>query len=126
MPEDPHNDGSVGELVSRLHDELAALFKQELRLAQLELAEKVRQAALGGALLAGAGAAGGMAAGTASALLLRMADKRLPPATAATVVTLVLGGISGALAIRGVELLSGAWPAVPEQTIAVAKDTAHP
>jgi hypothetical protein len=125
MAENSLEDASVGELVGRLPDELAALFKQELRLAQIELEAKLKRVAQGGALLAGAGAAGGMAAGTASAFLLRIAEKRLRPASAAAAVTVLLGGVSGALALRGAQLLREAWPAVPEQAMDVAKEVAH-
>lgn len=114
-------DASVRELLARLPADLSALIHQEVRLAQAELGMKARHAALGGALLAAAAVTGGMSAAAATVWLVRLLGRHLPPAAATALTSVLLGGVSGALATRGLSAIRQTWPPVPEQAIAVAE-----
>lgn len=122
MAEDPNLRGDVreltaAELVKQLAEQTAALSRQEMRLAQLELIQKGKAAGVGAGLLGVSGvivllgvAAGLSTAGAALAIVL-------PVWAAILVVTVLLVGTGGVLALVGRGRLQRAMPLQPETAL---------
>src|SRR5262245_40529991 len=91
-PED--RERSTGELVKMMSKQVSVLIKNELRLAQLEMAGKGRQAALG----AGLYGAGGMVAFYGVGCLLACAVIAISGVLAAWLAALVVGVVLLAVA----------------------------
>jgi uncharacterized membrane protein YqjE len=110
-------DRPVGELVQQLSEQVSRLVREELRLAQLELAQKGKRAGMGIGLLGGSGVLSlyGVAAVIAGvALLLALV---VPAWAAALIVGGVLLAAAGALALLGRRQVREATPPAPQQTI---------
>jgi hypothetical protein len=107
----------IADAFGQLSEQTAALVRQEIETARAEIADKVRNAAAGGALLGAAGATGTFAAASLHTLFLRTLDKRLPPAWAAFTATVTYAGIAGALGREGVRRLRAAQPPYPTATL---------
>jgi hypothetical protein len=108
---------STGELVQQPSGQVSRLVREELRLAQLELAHKGRRVGIGAELFGGGGllAANGFAAVIAGlALLLALVAAAW---AAALIVGGVLLGIAGVLALLGRGQVRAAAPPTPRQTI---------
>lgn len=108
----------MAELVRQASEQTAALVRQELRLAQLELTEKGKRAGLGVGLV-----------GTATLLLLTGLAVLLvaailalalvvPPWASALIVAVVLLVVAGVLALTGKKQVDHAVPPVPEEAMA--------
>jgi hypothetical protein len=89
------------ELLQSLSADLTALMRQEFQVLQRELTSPFRRAGAGARLLGGAAVLGSMAAGGATALAIRLLDRRLPATASAAVVTAALGAGASALAAVG-------------------------
>src|SRR3984957_5410601 len=87
---------SVGELVKQLTEQVATLVRDELKLAQVEMTRKGKQAGLGAGLLGG----GGLIAPTGGAALL---------------------AIAGVAALMGKGRIQQATPPVPTEAAASVK-----
>jgi hypothetical protein len=111
------DERSTGELVQQLGEQVSRLVREELRLAQLELAHKGRRVGIGAGLFGGGGllAAYGVAAVIVGlALLLGL----VVAAWAAALITGgVLLGIAGVLVLLGRGQVRAAAPPAPRQTI---------
>jgi VIT1/CCC1 family predicted Fe2+/Mn2+ transporter len=114
-------DNSVGELVKQATEQLSDLVRQEIRLAQAELAQKGRRAGRGGGLLGGAAvfAFVGFEAGVATAIVA--IAQVLRPWAAALIITAALLLVAGVLALVGRRQFGHAAPAAPERAIASVK-----
>lgn len=112
---------SVGELVKQASEELSQLVRQEMRLAQAEMAEKGKRASLSGGLFGVAAAVAGIAVlvlvGAAVAALALV----LPVWAAALVLAGALLGAAGILALVGRAQLGRAQPPTPARTISSAR-----
>jgi Putative Actinobacterial Holin-X, holin superfamily III len=116
-PAEDLRDRPVGELVRQLSEQMSRLVREELRLAQLQLAQKGKRAGIGVGLFGGSGLLGlyGVAAIIAGvALLLALV---LPAWAAALIVGGALLATAGALALLGKRQVSQATPPAPHQTI---------
>jgi Putative Actinobacterial Holin-X, holin superfamily III len=111
------DDRPLGELVQDLSRQTSTLIRQEMRLAQAELAEKGRHAGKGAGMFGGAGlvALYGVGALIAAAILGLATVIEAWIAAAAIGVGLLL--IAGILALTGKKELDEAGPPKPEQAL---------
>jgi len=89
------------ELLQSLSADLTALVRQEFQALQLELTSPFQRYRAGARLLGGSAVLGSMAAGGATALAIRLLDRRMPATASAAVVTAALGAGASALAAAG-------------------------
>ena len=109
---------STGELVKMMSEQVSVLIRDELKLARLELADKGKQAALGGGLFG----AGGVAAIYGTGCLLACAIIAMSGVIAAWLAALIVGAALLAaacgMALLGRQRLRRSAPPVPAETIA--------
>jgi uncharacterized membrane protein YqjE len=106
----PEAERSIPELLQRLATETTVLVRQELQLAQAEIAQKIKRAEgsaglLGGAVLVALGAFGTLTATLVVALALLM-----PLWAASLVITVVYAVIAALAAQRGLAALKTSEP----------------
>jgi uncharacterized membrane protein YqjE len=118
-PEHPEN--SVGELVKTMTEQVSVLIRDELKLAQLEMANKGKHAALG----AGMFGVSGVVALYGVACLLACAIIAISGVVSAWLAALIVGvallAAAGVMALLGKGRISKATPPVPEQAVADVK-----
>jgi putative superfamily III holin-X len=115
----------MGELFKELSEDVSALVRQELRLAQAEMTEKGRKAGVAAGMLAGAGVAALLALGTLTACLVAVLATGMDVWLAALIVTVVYGAGAGTLATYGRSRVSDAGPTAPVQTVETVKENAQ-
>ena len=114
---------STGELVVRLTDDVRTLVRDELRLAQLELKTKAKQAGIGTGLFGAAGVVALLGAATVIAFAVLALGLVLPYWASALIVGVALLLAAGALALVGKQRLGKALPPTPNEAIeGVKKD----
>ncbi len=115
----PHDRSSepVGELVQRASQQLSQLVRDEMRLAQAEMAQKGKRFGRGGGLLGGAGLVGVLALQALAATAIAALALVLDVWAAALIVTVVLAAVAALLATLGKRQISQAAPPAPEQTV---------
>lgn len=108
-------DRPMGEMVTQLAEQVSRLIREELRLAQAEMAQKGKRAGLGAGMFGGGGVAAlyGIAA-LLAAIVLALALV-MPAWAAALVVGAVLLAVAGGLALFGRRQIQHATPPVPQQ-----------
>ena len=110
-----HQQPSTGELVKRLSEQVSVLVRGELKLAQLEMTRKGKQAGIG----AGMFGVGGLIALYGLACLLACAilglSRVLEPWLAALIVGVALLAVSAIAALTGKARLKKAAPLIPAQ-----------
>lgn len=114
-------DHSVGDLVKQATEQLSDLVRQEMRLAQAEMAQKGKRFGLGGGLFGGAGAVayvGFMAFAAAAIAGIAVA---LPVWGSALIVGGALMLIAAVLAMLGRQQVNKAVPPAPQQAISSVK-----
>jgi len=118
-PEVPER--STAELVKTAAEQISRLVRDELKLAQAELARKGKHAGLGAGLFG----AGGMLAlyGVAALLtaVVLLLAYIMPAWLAALIVGVVLFAVAGVLALVGRKQVMRATPPVPEETVRSVK-----
>jgi hypothetical protein len=112
----------IGELVKDLAGQTSTLVRQELQLAQAEMAEKGKVAGRGAGMLAGAGAAALLMAGTLTACLVVALDGALALWLAALIMAAVWGVAAAVLAQKGRNELRSATPPAPQTVETVKED----
>lgn len=118
MAQHQPTDQPMAELVRQASEQTAALVRQELRLAQVELTEKGKRAGLGvglvgtGTLLLLVGLAVLLVAVILALALV------VPPWASALIVAVVLLAVAGVLALTGKKQVDHAIPPVPEEAMA--------
>ena len=122
----------VSELVQRASQQLSQLVRQEMRLAQAEMASKGRRYGRGGGLYGAAGLVGVLALQALVATAIAVLALTLDVWVAALIVTGVLAVLAAALAVTGKKQLAKAAPPMPEQAresvkadVAEIKERAH-
>ena len=112
---------STGELVKTMTEQVSVLIRNELKLAQLEMTGKGKQAALG----AGMFGAGGVVAVYGVGCLLACAIIAISGVVAAWLAALIVGvallAAAGGLTLMGRGRLRKATPPVPAQAVADVK-----
>jgi Flp pilus assembly protein TadB len=116
-----HDDRSTADLVRQASEQVSRLIRDELRLAQFELAEKTKRAGIGAGLF---GAAGMVAlygvAGLLTALVLALGYV-LPYWAAALVVAGAAFLTAGVLALVGRAQVRRATPPLPAEAVGSVK-----
>jgi len=113
----PASEASVGELVSRASEQLTTLVRDEMRLAQTELAQKGRRSGVGLGLFGGAGAVAWFGVGALVAAAILGLSLVVAPWLAAVIVGLVLLLIASVLAMIGKREVSQATPVLPQESM---------
>ena len=112
---------STGELVKLLSEQVSVLVRGELKLAQLEVTRKGKQAGTGAGMMGG----GGLIALYGVGCLIACAVIAISGAVAAWLAALIVGAallaIAAAVALLGKARLQKATPAMPEETVARIK-----
>jgi Putative Actinobacterial Holin-X, holin superfamily III len=111
------NDRPLGELVQDLSRQTSTLIRQEMRLAQAELAEKGRHAGKGAGMFGGAGLVALYGVGALIAAAILGLATVLEPWIAAAAVGVVLLLVAGILALTGKKELEEAGPPKPERAL---------
>jgi hypothetical protein len=111
------DDKPLGELVQDLSRQTSTLIRQEMRLAQVELAEKGRHAGKGAGIFGGAGVVALYGVGALIAAAVLGLATVLEPWIAAAAIGAGLLLIAGVLALTGKKELDEAGPPKPEQTL---------
>jgi uncharacterized membrane protein YqjE len=111
-------DASIGELVSQLSTQTSRLVRDELRLAQVELAAKGKKAGIGAGLFGGAGifAVYGLGCLVAAAIL-GLAAGPLSGWAAALIIGAALFIIAGMAALIGKREVAEATPPIPTEAV---------
>ena len=107
----------LGELVQDLSRQTSTLIRQEMRLAQAELAEKGKHAGKGAGMFGGAGLVALYGVGALIAAAILGLATVLEPWIAATAIGVALLVIAGILALTGKKELEEAGPPKPEQAL---------
>ena len=110
-------DKPLGELVQDLSRQTSTLIRQEMRLAQAELAEKGRHAGKGAGMFGGAGAVALYGVGALVAAAILGLATVLEPWIAAAAVGAALLLVAGVLALTGKKELDEAGPPKPERAL---------
>jgi uncharacterized membrane protein YqjE len=112
---------SVGELVKHLSEQVSVLVRDELKLAQLEMTRKGKQAGIGAGLLGGSGLIALYAVGCLLACAILAIGRVVEPWLAALIVGAALLVISAIAAMLGKARLHKATPPVPAQAVESVK-----
>src|SRR5215208_4023406 len=111
------DDKPLGELVQDLSRQTSTLIRQEMRLAQVELAEKGRHAGKGAGMFGGAGLVALYGVGALIAAAVLGLATVIEPWIAAAAIGVALLLIAGILALTGKKELDEMGAPKPEQTI---------
>jgi hypothetical protein len=115
----------MGELFKKLSDDLSALVRQELKLAQAEMTVKGKRAGVGIGMFGGAGILGLLALGAFTTCVIAALSTGMEVWIAGLIVTVVYAAVAGVLVLTGRERVSEAAPPLPEQTIETVKEDAQ-
>lgn len=114
-------DDSTGELISRLSQEVSALMRDELRLAQAEVSNKAKGLGVGAGMLSGAGLLALYALGVLIATAILALALVIDAWLAALLVGAVLLAVAGIVGYVGKKRASAATPPVPTETLGSVK-----
>ncbi|GGM66931.1 phage holin family protein [Dactylosporangium sucinum] len=118
----PANDHrSTAELVKLAAEQMSTLVRDELKLAQAELAQKGKRAGVGVGMFGGAGVVALYGVGALIAAAILGLATVLPAWLSALVIGVVLLVIAGVLALSGKSQVSKAGPPMPTDAVAGVK-----
>ncbi len=112
---------SAGELVTMMSEQISVLIRDEMKLAQLEMAGKARQAALGAGMFGASGVVAVYGVGCLLACAIIAISGVVTAWLAALIVGAALLAVGGGAALLGRRRLQKAAPPVPEQAVAGVK-----
>jgi hypothetical protein len=119
---DGTSEASVAELVKQLSEQTSRLARQEVELAKAELEVKGKRAGIGVGMFGGAGVFGFYAVGALVVTAILGLATAVAAWLAALIVTVVLLGLAGLMALTGKTKVSQATPPVPEQATESVKE----
>jgi Putative Actinobacterial Holin-X, holin superfamily III len=108
---------STAELVKELSEQVSVLVRDELKLAQLEMTRKGKQAGLGVGLLGGSALVALSGAGSLIACVIIAVAGVVAAWLAALIVGATLVAVAAAAALLGKGRLQKATPPVPEEAV---------
>ena len=115
------SERSTGELVKLLSEQVSVLMRDELKLAQLEMTRKGKEAGVGIGMLG----SGGLVALYGAGCLLASAIIAIAGAASAWLAALIVGAtllaVAGAAALLGKSRLQKATPPVPQEAVGSIK-----
>lgn len=120
-PAPPSQERPTGELVKQLSEQVSALVREEVTLAQLEVARKGKQAGAGIGMLGGGGLIALYGLGCVIACGILAISEALAAWLAALIVGVALLAVAGATALVGKRRLQKAIPPVPRETMGSVK-----
>jgi uncharacterized membrane protein YqjE len=112
---------STGELVKQMTEQVSTLVRDELRLAQVEMARKGKQAGLGAGMLGGGGLIALYGVGCLIACAIIGLSHVVQPWLAALIVGVALLAIAVVAALAGKGRIRQATPPVPTEAAASVK-----
>ncbi|MGI5244426.1 phage holin family protein [Dactylosporangium sp. CA-139066] len=114
----PVGERSTAELVRLAAEQVSTLVRDELKLAQLELAQKGKRAGVGMGMFGGAGVVALYGGGALMAAVIAALAVVMPVWLAALIVGVVLFAIAGVLALLGRGQVRKAGSPLPEESVA--------
>ena len=120
----PPPDGeqhSIGELVKMMSEQASALVRNELKLAQLEMTSKGKQAAVGAGMFGTSGLVALYGVGCLIACAIIARSGVVAAWLAALIVGAALLAVAGIVALLGRRRMRNATPPLPEQAVADVK-----
>ena len=117
VEQSPGQDRSTGELVKQLSEQVSALIRDELKLAQLEMTRKGKRAGLGVGLLGGSGLVALYGVGCLIACMIIAISGVVAAWLAALIVGAALLAAAAVAALIAKGRLQKATPPVPEQAV---------
>jgi hypothetical protein len=115
------HERSTGDLVKLLSEQVSVLVRDELKLAQVEMSRKGKQAGLGAGMLGGGGLIALYGVGCLIACAIIAIAGVLSAWLAALIVGAALLAVAGAAALLGKGRLQKSTPPVPKQAVAGIK-----
>lgn len=113
---------STGELVSQLSTEISQLVRDELRLAQVEVSGKAKQAGIGVGMFGAAGILALYGVGALIATAILALSLAIDAWLAALIVAVVVLAVAGVAALLGKNRVSRAVPPVPTRAVEGVKE----
>jgi Putative Actinobacterial Holin-X, holin superfamily III len=107
----------TAELVKQLSEQVSVLVRDELKLAQLEMTRKGKQAGVGAGMLGGGGLIALYGVGCLIACVILALNLVLAAWLSALIVGVALLVVAGAAALLGKSRLQQAAPPVPAETV---------
>ena len=120
-PLPPDEEHSIGELVKMMSEQASVLIRDELKLAQLEMTSKGKQAAVGAGMFGTSGLVALYGAGCQIACAIIAISGVLAAWLAALIVGAALLTVAGTVALLGKQRMRKAAPPLPEQAVADVK-----
>ena len=117
----PDQEHSTSELVKMMSEQVSTLIRDELKLAQLEMTNKGKQAALGAGMFGASGVVAIYGVGCLLACAIIATSGVVAAWLAAPIVGAALLAAAGAAALVGKHRLQRATPPVPGEAVASVK-----
>jgi uncharacterized membrane protein YqjE len=112
---------STGELIKQMSEQVSTLVRDELKLAQLEMTRKGKQAGVGAGMLGGGGVIALYGIGCLIACAIIAISRELAPWLSALVVGAALLAVAGIAALIGKSRLQKATPPIPQEAVQSVK-----
>jgi uncharacterized membrane protein YqjE len=117
----PSQEPSTGDLVKQLSEQVSALVREELKLAQLEMTRKGKQAGVGAGLFGGSGLVALYGVGCLIACAIIAISGAVAAWLSALIIGVALLAVAGTLALLGKGRLRKATPPAPKDALASVK-----
>ena len=115
------SERSTGELIKLMSEQVSTLVRDELKLAQLEMTHKGKQAGIGAGMMGGGGVIALYGLGCLIACAILALGRVLAPWLSALIVGAVLLAVAGIVALTGRARLRQATPPVPADAVESVK-----